>query len=225
MLSTLPRHHSWMWVFLVIHPPWIRWRGSQVWGGQALGWHGASCIRQILASYPTIQSPGAIECKTVMMVPFGSFSWDTDVLMVHEPLESSPSRRLWHPNIRAQRLSFHHFRGRHSLALWLTDSSDSSKVPFAMWDPRPVRLMTTHVLGKSNKLGSEGRKTGTEEKQALWNLAGSPGSLVPERHFLSALRCSLSEGEGEKWPAAGTRNSSGVLVPFRSTEGSHLVSL
>lgn len=94
-----------------------------------------------------------------------------------------------------------------------------------MWDPRPVRLMTTHVLGKSNKLGSEGRKTGTEEKQALWNLAGSPGSLVPERHFLSALRCSLSEGEGEKWPAAGTRNSSGVLVPFRSIEGSHLVSL
>ena len=85
-----------------------------------------------------------------------------------------------------------------------------------MWDPRPVRLMTTHVLGKSNKLGSEGRKTGTEEKQALWNLAGSPGSLVPLRHFYLLYDLDFQKGNS---------NSSGILVSFRSTEGSHLVSL
>lgn len=180
MLSTLQRHHFWMWVFFVFHPPWIRWRDNQVWGGQALGSHGASCLSQILASYPTIQSPGVPVCKIKMTVSFWPFSWDTDVFMVHEPLESSPSHLWRHKSLPTEPRSSASHTFTCSLInrfLWLL------QVPFAMWDPRPVRLMTTHVLGKSNKLGSEGRKTGTEEKQALWNLAGSPGSLVPLRHF------------------------------------------
>lgn len=76
-----------------------------------------------------------------------------------------------------------------------------------MWDPRPVRLITTHVLGKSNKLGSEGRKTGTEEKQALWNLAGSPGSLGPLRHFYLFYDVAFQKGRVKSGPLQATETA------------------